>query len=167
MLLSYCKRIKLCTWNISLTSCQCMKDAGIYLMLKLFKDEVVYLGHQIIPETLSVYEDSKARQTESHVLFPQTIKQKRIFLPMAKSYNRFVQDFAKISSPLTVKLKKQATWIRIKNCPRSWPPKCLHRNQKFPHLSPGFGPAQDREATQILLPSETERDWNRSPQQQS
>lgn len=86
-----------------------LEETGIYLKLQkwfFFKDDVEYLGHHIRSGILSVYKNSKATQAVRDALFPQTPTQLRSFLRAANVYQRFVKDYAKMSTPLNYMLKK-------------------------------------------------------------
>lgn len=68
--------------------------------------EVAYLGHKITKE--GVKPDPAKIDAVKNFPIPTTQKEIKSFLGLAGYYRRFIKDFAKISKPLTLCLKKNA-----------------------------------------------------------
>ncbi|KAJ9552285.1 hypothetical protein OSB04_016330 [Centaurea solstitialis] len=76
--------------------------------------EVIVLGHKISKDGLEV--DKAKIDTISKLPPPTNIKGVRSFLGHAGFYRRFIQDFSKISRPLTKLLEKDAPFIFDEKC---------------------------------------------------
>ncbi|KAJ9536179.1 hypothetical protein OSB04_un000639 [Centaurea solstitialis] len=76
--------------------------------------EGIVLGHKISKDGLEV--DKAKIDTISKLPPPTNIKGVRSFLGHAGFYRRFIQDFSKISRPLTKLLKKDAPFIFDEKC---------------------------------------------------
>ena len=68
--------------------------------------EVVYLGHKITSQGVKPNPDKV--DAVKHFPIPKTPKEIKSFLGLAGYYRRFIKDFAKITKPLTICLKKGA-----------------------------------------------------------
>ncbi|KAJ9567441.1 hypothetical protein OSB04_003407 [Centaurea solstitialis] len=76
--------------------------------------EGIVLGHKISKDGLEV--DKAKIDTISKLPPPTNIKGVRSFLGHARFYRRFIQDFSKISRPLTKLLEKDAPFIFDEKC---------------------------------------------------
>ncbi|KAJ9561766.1 hypothetical protein OSB04_006926 [Centaurea solstitialis] len=76
--------------------------------------EGIVLGHKISKDGLEV--DKAKIDTISKLPPPTNIKRVRSFLGHAGFYRRFIQDFSKISRPLTKLLEKDAPFIFYEKC---------------------------------------------------
>ncbi|KAJ9566198.1 hypothetical protein OSB04_002164 [Centaurea solstitialis] len=76
--------------------------------------EGIVLGHKISKDGLEV--DKAKIDTISKLPPPTNIKGVRCFLGHAEFYRRFIQDFSKISRPLTKLLEKDAPFIFDEKC---------------------------------------------------
>ncbi|KAJ9544063.1 hypothetical protein OSB04_023770 [Centaurea solstitialis] len=76
--------------------------------------EGIVLGHKISKDGLEV--DKAKIDTISKLPPPTNIKEVRSFLGHAGFYRRFIQDFSKISRPLTKLLEKDAPFIFDEKC---------------------------------------------------
>ncbi|XP_036346282.1 uncharacterized mitochondrial protein AtMg00860-like [Rhagoletis pomonella] len=86
---------------------KCLRYAGLTINIQKSKfciKEVKYLGYIVGNGTLSV--DPDKISAVSNYPPPTSVKQLRRFLGMAGWYRRFVDNFAAITSPLTILLKK-------------------------------------------------------------
>lgn len=77
-----------------------------------FKLDIEFLGHIIKHGRITVDPEKIAtiRDYES----PKTLKQLRSFLGLARYYRKFIQDFAKITKPLTIHLRGENSQVKAK-----------------------------------------------------
>ncbi|MEW8547939.1 MAG: reverse transcriptase domain-containing protein [Candidatus Thiodiazotropha sp.] len=89
-------------------------------------DKVIYLGHVITKEGVSVDSD----KTEKVNTFPPPKSQKELrgFLGLCNYYRRFVKDFSKICIPLNRLLKKEQ---RKRFATGDWNPECQEAFEKL------------------------------------
>lgn len=73
---------------------------------EFLQKEVAYLGHIITPEGIKP-NPSKIRAIKKFPI-PKTTKQIKSFLGLLGYYRKFIKDFAKLTKPLTKRLKKGA-----------------------------------------------------------
>nr|CAH7755991.1 unnamed protein product [Callosobruchus chinensis] len=73
---------------------------------EFLKKEVAYLGHIVTPDGVKPNPD-KIRAIQNFTI-PKTTKQIKGFLGLLGYYRKFIKDFAKITKPLTNRLKKNA-----------------------------------------------------------
>ncbi|GJS02495.1 reverse transcriptase domain-containing protein [Tanacetum coccineum] len=81
-----------------------------HLMVK----EGIILGHKISKSRIKV--DKAKVDVIAKLPHPTTIKGVRSFLGHAGFYHRFIQDFLKISRPMTHLLKKETSFVFSKEC---------------------------------------------------
>nr|CAH7733080.1 unnamed protein product [Callosobruchus chinensis] len=73
---------------------------------EFLKKEVAYLGHIVTPDGVKPNPD-KIKAIQNFTI-PKTTKQIKGFLGLLGYYRKFIKDFAKITKPLTSRLKKNA-----------------------------------------------------------
>jgi len=73
------------------------------------KEEIAFLGHVVSGKGIQV--DPHKTKTIEEWETPVSISEIRSFLGLTNYYKKFVKDYAKIVSPLTALLKKDAEWI--------------------------------------------------------
>nr|CAH7755026.1 unnamed protein product [Callosobruchus chinensis] len=73
---------------------------------EFLKKEVAYLGHIVTPDGVKPNPD-KIKAIQNFTI-PKTTKQIKGFLGLLGYYRKFIKDFAKITKPLTNRLKKNA-----------------------------------------------------------
>ena len=86
-----------------------MRKAGLKLKPKkchLFKKEVSFLGHRVSQEGVATEEE----KVEAVKTWPdlRSVKDVRAFLGLTGYYRRFIQDYAKVASPLINLTKKES-----------------------------------------------------------
>ena len=80
--------------------------------------ELLYLGHVVSGKT--VKPNPKKVSAVAAVPTPSCVKDVRSFLGLASYYRRFIQNFARIATPLTRLLKKTAVWCWSDDCDRAF-----------------------------------------------
>ena len=80
--------------------------------------ELLYLGHVVSGKT--VKPNPKKVSAVAAVPTPSCVKDVRSFLGLASYYRRFIQNFARIATPLTRLLKKTAVWYWSDDCDRAF-----------------------------------------------
>nr|GEW29931.1 reverse transcriptase domain-containing protein [Tanacetum cinerariifolium] len=88
----------------------CLNWEKIYFMVK----EGIVLGHKISKNGIKV--DKAKVEVIAKLPHPTTIKGVRSFLDHTGFYRRFIQDFSKISRPMTHLLEKNTLFIFFEDC---------------------------------------------------
>lgn len=86
-----------------------LRDAGLKIQLdksEFIKREVAYLGHIVTPEGVKP-NPGKIKAIKGYPI-PKTTKEIKSFLGLLGYYRKFIPDFAKLTKPLTLCLKKNA-----------------------------------------------------------
>ena len=77
-------------------------------------EEVVSLGHVVTKEEIKV--DPQKVKAITEWPRPTNVTEIRSFLGLAGYYRRFIKDFSKIASPLTILLKKAKEFEWTEKC---------------------------------------------------
>ena len=77
-----------------------------------------FLGHVISNEGISV--DPKKIEVVRHWKRPTTVIEIRSFLGLAYYYRRFMENFSKITAPLTKLTQKNVKFIWLATCEKSF-----------------------------------------------
>nr|GEU68319.1 reverse transcriptase domain-containing protein [Tanacetum cinerariifolium] len=99
------------------TMLQRCKDTNLVLNWEkchLMVKEGIFLGHKISKNGLEV--DQAKVDVIAKLPHPNTVKGVRIFLGHAGFYRRFIQDFSKITRPMTHLLEKETPFVFSKDC---------------------------------------------------
>lgn len=86
-----------------------LRDAGLKIQLdksEFIKREVAYLGHIVTPEGVKP-NPAKIKAIKAYPI-PKTTKEIKGFLGLLGYYRKFIPDFAKLTKPLTLCLKKNS-----------------------------------------------------------
>ena len=106
----------------------------------LLRDEVHFLGHVISTDGVRL-DPAKVEKVQCYPT-PTDATQVRQFLGLASYYRRFMPDFAKVSAPLCVLTKKNATFLWTTECETAFV-ELKHLLTTAPVLAfPHFGPDQ-------------------------
>lgn len=87
-----------------------LREANFKIQLdksEFLRTEVAYLGHVICPE--GIKPNAEKIKAIKNFPIPSTQKQLKSFLGLLNYYRKFIKDFAKLTKPLTMCLKKNAT----------------------------------------------------------
>ena len=76
--------------------------------------QLKFFGHAISRHGVEV--DSEKTKVASQLLNPKKQKQVRSFLGMANYYRKFIQNYAKIATPLNALLKKDSIFMWTEEC---------------------------------------------------
>jgi len=119
---------------------QILREHQLYAKLskcEFWLSSVSFLGHVISREGIQV--DPKKVEAVSNWPRPTSVTEIRSFLGMAGYYRRFVQDFSRISAPMTKLIRKQVKFVwddtceqsfqKLKNCLTSAPVLALPTDQ--------------------------------------
>ena len=83
-----------------------------------FKSEILYLGHFISPEGISLLPNKL--DSIRHMPVPNSVKEIKQFLGLTGYYRKFVPRFADISRPLTTLMKKDVKFKWTSACQKSF-----------------------------------------------
>jgi len=106
----------------------CLHINGLYASpgkCVFHREEVEFLGYVLGPHGIQM--DRSKVQTIQEWPTPQHLKDVQVFLGFANFYRRFIQDYSKITVPLTRLSRKSVPWY--------WSPKC---NSAFQRLKLSF-----------------------------
>ena len=100
---------------------QLLRDHKLYAKLskcEFWLPEVKFLGHVVSREGIAVDDEKIAAMKDWRT--PKTVFDIRSFLGLAGYYRRFVQDFAKLASPLTRLTRKDVKFAWTDACEESF-----------------------------------------------
>src|SRR3954466_7248352 len=100
---------------------QLLRDNKLYAKLskcEFWLPEVKFLGHVVSGKGIAVDEEKVAAVKDWRT--PRTVFDIRSFLGLAGYYRRFVQDFAKLASPLTRLTRKDVKFVWTDACEESF-----------------------------------------------
>ena len=98
-----------------------LREKKLYAKFKkceFWLDQVVFLGH-VISEAGIFVDPSKVEAVVDWAR-PTNVSEVRSFLGLASYYRRFVEGFSRIAAPLTQLTRKNAKFVWIEECEKSF-----------------------------------------------